>query len=98
VSAQYAMKIVLRHQVTGRYLAPLGRWVRRADNALAFDDMTSAFDFSQSNRVDDAQPVWRFAPYLRELLAQSENRVWRRLGRDVAVGRDVEAADDCIWN
>lgn len=62
------MKIVLRHKVTGRYYHGPGLWVRRADNALAFDDMPAAQEFTRAHQLGSAQPVQRLAPYLMSLL------------------------------
>ncbi len=69
------MKIVLRHNLTGRYYNSPGEWVRRSDNALVFDDVSSASDFSRLNHLDGAQPVPRLAPYLMALLRQPNRPV-----------------------
>ena len=65
------MKIVLLHKVTGRYYSPPGGWVRRADNALTFDDLGSARAFSRVYHLEHAQPVHRLAPYIMALLQRS---------------------------
>lgn len=70
------MKIVLRHKVTGRYYHGPGRWVRRADNALAFDDMPSAQEFTRAHQLCSAQPVCRLAPYLMSLLRADRQSNW----------------------
>ena len=62
------MKVVLRHNATGRYYRAPYEWVRRADNALAFDDVTAAQKFLQLHQLKDALPVYRFAPFLMSLL------------------------------
>jgi hypothetical protein len=66
------MKVVLRHQTSGRYYAASGEWVRRADNALAFDDAATAQDFLRTNRILRTRPVYRLAPYLIPLLQAHE--------------------------
>jgi hypothetical protein len=68
------MKVVLRHQMTGRYYSAPGKWVRRADNALAFDDAATAQDFLRTNRILRARPVYRLAPYLIPLLHAHERQ------------------------
>ena len=70
------MKIVLRHRLTGRYYCSPGKWVRRADNALAFDDLDAARQFTLFNHLDDAQPVHRLAPYVMGLLRQPQASFW----------------------
>ena len=63
------MKIVLRHRVTGRYYSESGKWVRRADNALAFDHVDAAREFCESHQLQrKTQPVHRLAPYVMGLL------------------------------
>jgi len=62
------MKIVLRHRVTGRYYHSPGKWVRRADNALSFEDMSSARAFTRNHHLHSVQAVPRLAPYLMPLL------------------------------
>ena len=63
------MKIVLRHRVTGRYYSESGKWVRRADNALAFDHVDAAREFCHSHHLQqETQPVHRLAPYVMGLL------------------------------
>jgi hypothetical protein len=64
------MNIVLRHRRTGRYYNRAGRWVRRADNALVFDDVCAARDYSKNHQLDEALPVQRLAPYMMALLRQ----------------------------
>lgn len=70
------MKIVLRHKMTGRYYNAPGRWVRRADNALAFDDVVTAREFSRVNHLDETQPVQRLAPYMMALLQKRRRTIW----------------------
>jgi hypothetical protein len=74
------MKVVLRNQQTGRYYSAAGDWVRRADNALAFDDALSAQDYLRVNCIDGTQPVYRLAPYLIPLLhahdSQRRHSIW----------------------
>ena len=70
------MKVVLRHQITGRYYRSPGTWVRRADNALAFEDAATAFQFCRLHQVVEAQPVHRLAPYLMPLLKRSDCSMW----------------------
>lgn len=70
------MKVVLRHITTGRYYHSPGKWVRRADNALAFEDVGTALQFSRLNRLGEAQPVHRLAPYLMPLLRSSDRSGW----------------------
>lgn len=62
------MKVVLRHQATGRYYSAPGKWVRRADNALAFENAVAACDFVRSHQIPETQAVYRLAPYLIPLL------------------------------
>jgi len=71
------MKVVLRHKVTGRYYRSPGQWVRRADNALAFDAVASAQQFSRVHHIDETQAVHRLAPYLMPLLHNSRESVWQ---------------------
>lgn len=70
------MKIVLRHKVTGRYYNAPGKWVRRADNALTFDDVPAAREFSRVNHLEQTQPVQRLAPYLMGLLHSPRHSFW----------------------
>ena len=63
------MKFVLRHSVSGRYYQCPGRWVRRADNALSFDQLSEAQAFSRTHQLS-AQPVERLAPFMMSLLRQ----------------------------
>jgi len=70
------MKIVLRHKKTGRYYNGPGQWVRRADNALAFDDLLAAREFSRMNHLEQAQPVQRLAPYMMALLQKPARPLW----------------------
>jgi hypothetical protein len=69
------MKVVLRHQTTGRYYHSPGTWVRRADNALIFEDEGMALQFCRLHRLE-AHPVHRLAPYLMTLLKSSERSFW----------------------
>jgi hypothetical protein len=69
------MKVVLRHTVTRRYYQAPGKWVRRADNALAFEDFGSAIEFSRLKRLSRTRPVQRLAPYLMPLLLR-ESTIW----------------------
>jgi hypothetical protein len=70
------MKFVLRHRITGRYYCSPGEWVRRADNALAFDDINSACDFCRDQHLAEAQPVSRLAPYVMGLLQRPPASLW----------------------
>ena len=70
------MKVVLRHKATGRYYQSPGKWVRRSDNALTFDEVGAAREFSLANSLDDAQPVHRLAPYLLPLLLKPRRAMW----------------------
>ena len=73
------MKVVLRNQETGRYYSAAGEWVRRADNALTFDDAASAQDYLRLNHIAETKPVYRLAPYLIPLLRAHKGRqpsVW----------------------
>lgn len=70
------MKIVLRHKSTGRYYRSPGKWVRRSDNALAFDEVSVARAYSATHKLGSAQPVQRLAPYLMPLLHRSRKSVW----------------------
>ena len=70
------MKVVLRHKSTGRYYRAPDEWVRRADNALAFDDVTSAQDFLRVHQLNETQTVYRLAPYLMPLLQSSPQSMW----------------------
>jgi hypothetical protein len=76
------MKIVLRHTVTRRYYQAPGKWVRRADNALAFEDFAAAIEFSRLKRLSRARPVQRLAPYLMPLLHSDAPNVWATWARD----------------
>lgn len=71
------MKVVLRHKVTGRYYRSPGQWVRRADNALAFDAVDAARAFSRTHRIESTQAVHRLAPYLMPLLHRSRQTAWQ---------------------
>jgi hypothetical protein len=75
------MKIVLRHRLTGRYYSSAGRWVRRADNALTFEEMGAAREFLRVRNLDNAQPVQRLAPYMMSLLGPSGVRPAERTKR-----------------
>lgn len=78
------MKIVLRHIVTRRYYQAPGKWVRRADNALAFEDFAAAIEFSRVKRLSRARPVQRLAPFLMPLLQREPAGVWSLWTRDNA--------------
>ncbi len=78
------MKIVLINKVTGRYYHAPGQWVRRADNALTFDDVSSARQFSRTNHISNARPVQRLAPYVMELLRRPYFTFWNVWSRDRA--------------
>ena len=69
------MKYVLRHQLTGRYLSRPGLWVRRMDEAMSFDDVGEAREFSQAYQLEEAQPVQLLMPYLMSLLAATPDSV-----------------------
>jgi hypothetical protein len=69
------MKVVLRHQATGRYYQAPGKWVRRADNALAFEDAISAQNFLRVQCIARAQAVYRLAPYLMALLHERAHSI-----------------------
>jgi hypothetical protein len=74
------MNIVLRNRFTGRYYNGQGRWVRRADNALVFNDLYAARAFSRKHHLAGVQPVQRFAPYMMALLrrpSHSSLEFWR---------------------
>ena len=86
-----AMKIVLRHTSTGRYYRAPGEWVRRADNALAFDDLNSAQQFVQAHHLNQTQTVYRLAPYLIPLLHQTEPSFWKGFAQG---GRDQASASN----
>lgn len=73
------MKLVLRHQTTGRYYSAAGAWVRRADNALAFDNAAAARDYLRSRRISRAQAVYRLAPFLIPLVLEHEQQHSRAL-------------------
>ncbi|HWN96841.1 MAG TPA: hypothetical protein VNT99_17565 [Methylomirabilota bacterium] len=62
------MKVVLRHNLTGRYYRAPSDWVRRADNALAFEDLPAAKEFLRTHHLDKIQTVYRLAPFLMPLL------------------------------
>lgn len=70
------MKIVLLHKITGRYYHAPGQWVRRADNALAFEDVGAAREFSRRNHLPEVHPVPRLAPYLMPLLEKRHHSMW----------------------
>ena len=71
------MKVVLCHQSTGRYYQSPGQWVRRADNALAFEDINTALQFSRDNHLDTTIPVHRLAPYVMWLLKDERRPRWQ---------------------
>ena len=70
------MKIVLRHKITGRYYHAPGKWVRRADNALTFENIGAAHEFSRLHHLTGVQPVPRLAPYLMPLLEKRRPSMW----------------------
>ncbi len=70
------MKVVLRHIITGRYYQSPRQWVRRADNALAFEDFCGAREFSKLNGLFSTRPVQRLAPYLMPLLHRRPATIW----------------------
>ncbi len=70
------MEVVLIHLSTGRYYQSPGKWVRRADNALAFDELCTARAFSKAHDLIETQPVHRLAPYLIPLLDRDSRAVW----------------------
>ena len=80
------MKVVLRHQFTGRYYSASGAWVRRSDNAMIFDDALSANNYQRSHHIDGTQAVYRLAPYLMPLLQEQDCEVALTLGNPRTVG------------
>jgi hypothetical protein len=70
------MKIVLRHKSTGRYYSAPHKWVRRSDNALAFEDLIAAQQFLEAHHLGQTQTVYRLAPYLMPLLRQLHCSLW----------------------
>ena len=70
------MKFVLRHKKTGRYYHSPGKWVRRADNALAFENAHAAQEFCRRKHLLEVQPVQRLAPYLMSLIGKRRQSVW----------------------
>ena len=72
------MKVVLRHTATGRYFQSPGKWVRRADNALAFDAVDAAHEYLRAHRLEKTQAVHRLAPYLIPLLRGPQAAMWNR--------------------
>jgi hypothetical protein len=76
------MKVVLRHQITGRYYRSPGTWVRRADNALAFEDAAMALQYCRMHQLAEVQPVHRLAPYLMPLLSRSDRSIWTHVRRN----------------
>ena len=76
------MKIVLRHTETRRYYQAPGQWVRRADNALAFEDFGAALQFSEANGLAKTLPVQRLAPYLMPLLRERRTSIWETWTRE----------------
>jgi len=75
------MKIVLMNKVTGRYYHAPGHWVRRADNALTFKNISAARQFTRLNRLNDTEPVERLAPLMSELLRSSSGAFWKSWNR-----------------
>ena len=86
------MKVVLRHKTTGRYYQAPGQWVRRADNARAFDDVGAAREFSRHNHLLRSQPVFRLAPYLMPLLLQPPPTIWDNWMRGFSINTYPEPA------
>jgi hypothetical protein len=70
------MKIVLLHKSTGRYYRAPQDWVRRSDNALAFEDLTEALEFLRAHHLGQTQTVYRLAPYLMPLLQEPPHSMW----------------------
>jgi len=62
------MKVVLRHKKTGHYYHAPGEWVRRADNALTFENVHAAKEFCRQEHLLEVQAVQRLAPYLMSLM------------------------------
>jgi hypothetical protein len=80
------MKIVLINKLTGRYYNAPGHWVRRADNALTFKNLSAAKQFSRAHHLNDTRPVERLAPYLMELLHRSSEAFWMDCSRGHITG------------
>jgi len=91
------MKVVLRHINTGRYYQSPGQWVRRADNARAFDDVGAAREFSRHNHVLLSEPVFRLAPYLMPLLLQPQPTIWAQWTR-FTINQHPESASQFSQN
>lgn len=83
------MKYVLRHQLTGRYLSRPGLWVRRMDEAMSFDDVGEAREFSQAHQLDEARPVQLLMPYLMSLLAAAPGRIGGEVLVELAGGEQL---------
>ena len=92
------MKVVLCHTVTRRYYQAPGKWVRRADNALAFDAFGSAIEFSRLNRLSRTRPVQRLAPYLMPLLLRPQPSIWQIWTRDGCAQWYSEQLAKLAWN
>ena len=90
------MKIVLINKVTGRYYHGPGQWVRRSDNALTFEDVSAAQQFSRAHHLANALPVERLAPYIRELLQRPCMAFWISWRR--RSGAHGGALDPVTWN
>jgi hypothetical protein len=70
------MKVVLRHKVSGQYYCAPGKWVRRADNALVFESVIAAREFSRVRRLGNTHAVFRLAPFLMPLLHERQQSMW----------------------
>jgi hypothetical protein len=95
------MKIVLINKMTGRYYHAPGHWVRRADNALTFENLSAAEKFTRVNHLNNAHPVERFAPYMMELLRCSSDAFWKSSNRGHATGWAdwcSSASQYFLWN
>jgi hypothetical protein len=51
--------------------------VRRADNALVFEDVGAAVEFSRIHHIGQTLPVHRLAPYLMPLLQRPRASIWK---------------------
>jgi DNA-directed RNA polymerase len=92
------MKVVLCHTVTRRYYQAPGKWVRRADNAMSFEDFGTAIEFSRQNRLSRARPVQRLAPYLMPLLHRPQPIVWQSWMRGDYAGWYSKELAKLSWN
>ncbi|HMJ89544.1 MAG TPA: hypothetical protein VK530_06990 [Candidatus Acidoferrum sp.] len=77
---------MLINKVTGRYYHAPGHWVRRSDNALTFNDVSAAQQFSRAHHINNAHPVQRLAPYVMELLQRPCFTMWETWSRAHASG------------